>query len=627
MYAYSVAIKLSVANLASQGIKLLAGDLLAAHGAAVKLEDKLKALKTIAIGYGMQKIGGGMLSFLEKSVETSKEYTRQMSLLNRAGMSHKEVAEATAAAWKTSHEVITSSAAENLAAIRELRSVFGTEHMHEAYAILPVVQRTKAIMEALSGKSQEGVAFDMVKAIELRNTGAMSTATMQKNADMMSQTLMAFGGTLNVHDYHMALKQAKTSGMRLDDTFVYKYLPTLMQEVKTGTGGAQSAGTILETMRRAIAGGRISEKMIGNWLDSGLISASGIGHGGAHNRFIKPGSVAGTEMFLSNPYQWANEIAAPAIQKLMAKKHVGFDTATAMLFGDRNAEFGVSTMIKKAMQFERDRKLVDTGYNSYDNYQALLKSNPQLAQMAMQKQWENVQARIGYEILPTLIPLMIKFADTLNGISEWMKKHPVKTEWIVKGLVGFGIGMVVVGKALMTAGIIKFLGAGPIIGRILGFIANAVLLVGRALFLNPIGLVLTAIAAAAYLLWKNWDVVGPKLKALWEGIKTAVGKFIDWIHDKLASFKKGATTYLNDIANTEQASNGQIPDTSPNVPPSATTQTVQVHTQVNLPDGRALAEFVTKHQSKSIMFQKQTGPRLPDLNMGLPPVAAGYGNG
>lgn len=616
-FAYSVAIKLSVANLASQGIKLVASDLLAAHGAAVKLEDKLKALKMAAVGYGMQKVGGGILGFLEKSVDASKEYTRQLSLMNAAGMTQKDIAEATAAAWKTSRDVITSSAAENLSAIRELRSVFGTNHMHEAYAILPTVQRTKAVMEALSGKKQDGVAFDMVKAIELRNSGAMSAETMQKNADMMAQTLMAFGGTLNVRDYHMALKQAKTSGMRLDDMFVYKYLPTLMQEVKTGSGGAQSAGTILETMRRAIAGGRIQEKMIGNWLDSGMVTASGIGHGGAGNRFVKPGAVAGTELFLSNPYQWANEIAAPAIQRLMAKKHVGFDTATAMLFGDRNAEFGISTLIKKAQQFERDKKLIDGGNNTYDTYQKLLKSNPELAQTAMHSQMQNVMARIGYEILPRLIPYMIKFADMLDGISQWMQKHPVKMQWLVYGLGGVGVALTLIGKALMTAGIIKFLGMGPVISKFFGLIGSGVLLLGRALFANPIGLAITAIAAAAYLLWKNWDYVGPKLQAAWDGIKSAVGALSDWLRSKWEWIK----SFLPSSWFSSNSNTPPVGEASPHISPRPS-QPVQVHTQVNM-DGFRVASVVSKHQAKS-MARPQSGPSTFDGSMNLRALGSGF---
>jgi hypothetical protein len=112
-FAYSVAIKLSVANLASQGVRILANDLLKAHGAATNLQGKLSALKMVAVGYGLDRAGQGILGFMGKSIDASKEYTRQLSLMSAAGMGQKDIAEATAQAWKTSQSVITSSAAEN----------------------------------------------------------------------------------------------------------------------------------------------------------------------------------------------------------------------------------------------------------------------------------------------------------------------------------------------------------------------------------------------------------------------------------------------------------------------------------------------------------------------------------
>ena len=60
-------------------------------------------------------------------------------------------------------------------------------------------------------------------------------------------------------------------------------------------------------------------------------------------------------------------------------------------------------------------------------------------------------------------------------------------------------------------------------------VGAAVMAVGRAMLLNPIGLVLTAIAAVAYLVWRNWDVIGPKLAAVWDAVKGAFSAAWEWI--------------------------------------------------------------------------------------------------
>lgn len=528
-FAYSVAIRLTVANLASQGVRLLAKDLLAAHGNAVALGDKLKALKLMAVGFGMEKAGQGILGFLGKSIDASKEYTRQLSLMNAAGMSQRDIAQATAAAWQTSRSVITSTAAENLKAIRELRTVFGQGRMGEAYGILPTVQRTKGILDALTGKENEGVAFDMVKGIELRTPGVMSAARMQQNADMMAQTLMAMGGTLNVHDYHMALKQAKTSAFGLNDDFTYRYLPTLMQEVKTGAGGAQSAGTALMSAYQAIIAGVLKKSSVPVWEAMGLISPSDVVKNAGGGMQLKPGAVRGAQLFQANPYAWANQVLAPAIQSYGAAHGLNREQVITGMFGNRNVQWLMNTLIGKAPQFERDRRLIESGGNSLTTYQRLMKSNPQLAEQAMHAQWQNILSIIGYSILPKVIPLMVRFANGLDRIGQFMSAHPNLTSGLAIGLLGVGASLIVVGKALMTVGLIRFLGMGPMFASLFGGIATGLRVVTLALVANPIGLALTGIAVAAFLLWRNWSTVGPLLHNAWESIKNGVIGFVNGI--------------------------------------------------------------------------------------------------
>ncbi|HHK9555511.1 TPA: hypothetical protein ACQZHX_004964, partial [Enterobacter sichuanensis] len=47
---------------------------------------------------------------------------------------------------------------------------------------------------------------------------------------------------------------------------------------------------------------------------------------------------------------------------------------------------------------------------------------------------------------------------------------------------------------------------------------RAVLWIGRALLMNPIGLAITAVAAAAYLIYRNWGAVSSWFKQRWADI-------------------------------------------------------------------------------------------------------------
>lgn len=53
-----------------------------------------------------------------------------------------------------------------------------------------------------------------------------------------------------------------------------------------------------------------------------------------------------------------------------------------------------------------------------------------------------------------------------------------------------------------------------------------------ALRANPIGLVITAVqalAAVVFILYENWDTIGPWFAKLWDGVKETFSGFVDWV--------------------------------------------------------------------------------------------------
>lgn len=621
-------------------------DLLKTHGAAVKLQDRLNALKLAAVGYGLDRMGKGLFTALEKTVDASKEYTRQLSLMNAAGMTQKDIAESVASAWSTSRAVVTSTAAENLKAIRELRSVLGKDRLGEAFNILPTVQRIRGVLEALTGKPQENIAFEVVKAADLRTSGLMSAQALQKNADLMGRTLMAMGGTLNVNDFLMTLKYSKNAALSYNDDFVYSYLPTLMQEVKGGGGGGMgstsTAGTALMSLYSAIVQGIIKKSSIPLWMEMGLVKPSDIVRNATGGFQLKPGAVKDAQLFEKNPLAWA-ERYGPVMEAYGKAHHLDLIQVISGMFGARNAQWAMNTLIAKAPQFERDRQLIESGRTTYDTYQRLLKTNPQLAETALHAQYQNILSIIGYQILPQLVPYMVKFANILGALSQAMREHPTLVKGLVIGLGALSVALMVSGKILMTSALIKFLGLAPMLGTALSAIGTALLFVSRILFASPIGILLLAIGVAAYAIWKHWDYIGPKLKAAWEAIKNAASAFAGWIGSKLTGMWDGirsvATRFFDWMSSKWAFLNSLLPGSSSTptagaqsssstwatalklaaqaavfgplsiVPSTATLarsyaqpasqQTVVAHTQVNL-DGRKIADVVTRHQAKAL---------------------------
>ncbi|WP_043946963.1 hypothetical protein, partial [Ralstonia solanacearum] len=52
-------------------------------------------------------------------------------------------------------------------------------------------------------------------------------------------------------------------------------------------------------------------------------------------------------------------------------------------------------------------------------------------------------------------------------------------------------------------------------------VMRAVAVLGRVLLLNPIGLLVTAIAVAAYLVYRYWEPISGFFSGLWQQVKAA----------------------------------------------------------------------------------------------------------
>ena len=59
--------------------------------------------------------------------------------------------------------------------------------------------------------------------------------------------------------------------------------------------------------------------------------------------------------------------------------------------------------------------------------------------------------------------------------------------------------------------------------------AKSILMMSRALLTNPIGLTITAIATAAYLIYDNWGSVGPWFANLWNRVSGYFSNFCTWV--------------------------------------------------------------------------------------------------
>ncbi|EAU3473591.1 phage tail tape measure protein [Salmonella enterica] len=82
-----------------------------------------------------------------------------------------------------------------------------------------------------------------------------------------------------------------------------------------------------------------------------------------------------------------------------------------------------------------------------------------------------------------------------------------------------GLGPLASRLATGAGRLARVLGGGLLRGLMVA--GRAILFIGRALMMNPIGLLITGIAIAAYLIYRYWEPISGWFKARWEDIKTA----------------------------------------------------------------------------------------------------------
>ncbi|HBP4332801.1 TPA: phage tail tape measure protein [Escherichia coli] len=124
-----------------------------------------------------------------------------------------------------------------------------------------------------------------------------------------------------------------------------------------------------------------------------------------------------------------------------------------------------------------------------------------------------VGLKLGLNLL--ISPFVSVWKNTILLRTNWLRLTTAlgeggKLRWLVTGFSRLASGGLKLSKVL----------AGSLVRGIM-IAGRAVLWIGRALMMNPIGLVITAVAAAAYLIYRNWGAVSSWFKQRWADIQEA----------------------------------------------------------------------------------------------------------
>lgn len=558
--AYSVAVKLSLINHVSAGMALISKSLASTGGDVDKLNAKLASIgKQGAIGAAMFAGGLGLAAMLKGPLDEAKKFQNETERFRSLGLGDKVTADAVK--FASGMNTYGTSIRENLGLLRDAQTVFGD--FHEAQMVTPLLAKMKFANAALygdeGGAMKDRAFMDMLKVIEMRG-GLSSQEAFTNQANMVQRVQTATGGRVGANEYLNFIKTGGVAAKGMKDENFYYAMEPLIQEM-----GGNRVGTGLMSAYQNLVQGRTTQRAANELMRIGMLNPKMVDYDKVGNiKQIKPGAVAGSDIMISDPMKWMQTVMLPAFASKGITDKQAILNEIGAIFTNRTASQLYSTMYLQQANIAKNFKL-NSGAAGIDELEKNAKNTITGKLIELDKKWIDLQLKLGEVILPLAIRAVDGLNIAIKNLTVWIDANPGKVKALTYAFMGLsaflitgglinmviaaGRGFFLLGQAMMFLGGRALAPLIPFIARmgtyLVMFIMNAgkaVMFLGRALLMNPIGLVITAIAAAAFLLWNNWAEISGALKLMWGDMKTG---FVQLFHGDIGgAFKSFALVFM-----------------------------------------------------------------------------------
>ena len=557
---YSVAVKLSLINHVSAGMAMISKSLASTGGDVDKLNAKLASIgKQGAIGAAMFAGGLGLASMLKGPLDEAKKFQNETERFRSLGLGDKVTADAVK--FASGMDTYGTSIRENLGLLRDAQTVFGD--FHEAQMVTPLLAKMKFANAALygdeGGAMKDRAFMDMLKVIEMRG-GLSSQEAFTNQANMVQRVQTATGGRVGANEYLNFIKTGGVAAKGMKDENFYYAMEPLIQEM-----GGNRVGTGLMSAYQNLVQGRTTQRAANELMRIGMLNPKMVDYDKVGNiKQIKPGAVSGSDIMISDPMKWMQTVMLPAFASKGITDKQAILNEIGAIFTNRTASQLYSTMYLQQANIAKNFKL-NSGAAGIDELEKNAKNTLAGKEIELGKKWLDLQLKLGEVILPLAIKAVDGLNEAIKSMTIWIDANPGKVRALTYAFMGLAAFLVTGGLINMViaagrgfwllAKALIFVGTGglapliPWLARMGTYlvmftmnVGKAILFLGRALLLSPIGLVVTAIAAAAFLLWNNWSEISGALKLMWSDMKTG---FIQLFHGDIGgAFKSFALVFL-----------------------------------------------------------------------------------
>ncbi|UAB15555.1 phage tail tape measure protein [Acinetobacter baumannii] len=490
-------------------------------------------------GAGMAATGTAALYQMRKPIDESKRVDVEENRIASLGFGKKATDEAIqyAKAMKT----FGTSTLDNLTLVRDGVTAFGD--VHHAQWVAPTLAKMKFANEAMYGDhgvENEKKFMDMLKVIEMRN-GLKSKESFQEQANIIQQVITATGGRVQAEEWLNVIKTGGIAAKGMDNKAFYYKMEPLVQEM-----GGHRVGTSMMSAYQNLYQGRTTQRAAANLDKFGLIGDySKVKHNKTGDlSYLDIGAIKGADLFKKDQFAWMEQVLVPALNAKGITKEGDIIDAIGSIFSNRTASNLFAQMYMQRDQIHKNAKLNEGAFN-IDQLNTQAQGSTSGKELEARAKLNDAYLQFGQTILPIYTQALVMASNALQGFTGWMQQNPTLAKALGTGLLIIAGGLVAIGGLLLVFSplILSMLSLRLMMatlgvqGSALGFafrlllspfsllrgaitgVGSALMWLGRLAMAHPLLALITAVAFGVYLIYKNWDTIGPYFQNVWAKIK------------------------------------------------------------------------------------------------------------
>lgn len=536
-----------------------------------------------------------IVSGMRSPIEESKHYQTEFQRIAALGLGDKATAESRR--FAESMQTYGTSMLDNLTIVRDATTVFAD--VDHAEMVAPTLAKMKFANKTMFGEGEghekEKQFMDMLRVIEDRG-GIDNPERFKREANLVQQVLTATGGRVGPDEWMNFMKRGGVAAKGLDEeTFFYRMEPLVQMLTGNTVGtGLMSAYQNLYQGKGTVRAARYAEDL--GIYDKRMVEYDRVGQ----LKRVKPGALKQSDLYLSNPMQWLETVLLPALANKGITSDTGVINAIGTIFSSRTASNIFSEMYLKRELIKKSAKL-NSKADNIDQIYDKAKDTAEGKEIDLITRRADAYKVLGDAVMPEYTQALEMASAAVKKLSDWMQANPAAAKAITLALMTLAAALATLAALIIPLAMLCFtfssLGIAASAGRLafsrlggalkslgtalrwmggaawkaITIVGKAMFWLGRVLLMNPILLLITAIAVGAYLIWRHWDTLGPKFAKLWtrikqffsagwEFVKTSANDLLDWFQNLPGRFVEFGGNIMQGLVNGIKSGLGGVKD-------------------------------------------------------------------